>query len=69
MAKEFWERFRINDDGTLIENETGERFDFEIDSDTNQVSLIPHVKNRTAREKQNETTFKKVLQSSKVHSR
>lgn len=41
MAKAFWERFTIEDDGTLVDNDTKERFDFDVDVNTNELRLIP----------------------------
>jgi hypothetical protein len=60
MAKEFWERFTIEDDGTLIDIGTNERFDFDIDEQTNELRLIPQNK-RTQETKQKTKSIAKSL--------
>lgn len=41
MAKQFWEKYRIGDDGILVEIETQQRFGFFVLDDGKTISVIP----------------------------
>lgn len=41
MGKEFWEQYRIGDDGILIDIETKQRFGFFVLDDGKTISVIP----------------------------
>jgi len=41
MAKEFWEKYRINDDGILVDIETQQRFGFFVLDEGKTVSIVP----------------------------